>query len=110
MCQNVVLQLGCYVYFWSNFNSKFPFFFTQQNTLTSYPEDFYWNLGEWENRGCGEKRAYICSKPASPEIPIGNSFFNPYNCPTGWIPHESSCFKVEVQRKALSQIFLILDF
>lgn len=60
----------------------------------SYPENSYWNLGEWDNNGCSEKRAYICSKPADPAIPIGNSFYNPYGCPAGWIPHESSCFKV----------------
>ena len=53
-----------------------------------------WDLGNWENRPCGEKRPFICSKNANPNMPKGDSFYNPYNCPTGWIPHESSCFKL----------------
>jgi len=52
-----------------------------------------WDLGTWENRGCSEKRPYLCSKKADPFKPTKQSYYNPYECPEGWIPHESSCFK-----------------
>ena len=52
------------------------------------------DAGTWENRQCNEKRPFICSKNATPGMPQGKSFYNPYNCPEDWIPHESSCFKL----------------
>ena len=59
-----------------------------------------WDLGTWENRGCSEKRPYLCSKKADPMKPQQQAYYNPYECPEGWIPHESSCFKLVNQAAA----------
>jgi hypothetical protein len=62
-------------------------------------------VGQWENRDCGEKRPYLCSHAEDPAIKEydyngSKQTWANQTCYDGWIPKSAGCYKFFTEKKS----------
>ena len=61
--------------------------------------DIWRSNGKWNDANCGDVRPYVCSMDKSQQYP-DSSPPNPKNCPVGYQPIGSSCYKMYAEKKS----------
>ena len=61
-------------------------------------------LGQWENIMCSQNRPYVCSHEQTSQFSGGKyptwNLMPGVNCPNGWIPYHSGCYKLFMEPKS----------